>query len=127
MRLRCSVWNALGTKGPLAYGHVDRLRQRELDSEGGRERASFERPLTPRFLVRAGVDLRLSELITRNWNRLTRVPTCDVTPDVVSENCNCGHRHVAAVFVTRHIGGRGRILVVALTRDSHVRVTPCSA
>ena len=89
--------------------------------------AFLERPFTPGLLDRAGADRHLGELITRDCNRLIRVPRRDVTPHVFSEDCCGGYHRVVAAFGTGHTGQAGRILVVALTRGNSVPVTPCPA
>lgn len=97
----------------------------DLDSENGCERPVWNRPRAPDLLARAGVDRQPCELITGDRDRLSRARG-DVASRIFPDDCGVGRHHVAAVS-TVQAGHGGRTAVVALTRSSQVRVTPCSA
>lgn len=108
-----------------AFG-ASQVAMKDLDSESGYKRSSFERQLMLRLLVGAGIRDRRSELIPRN-----RYPVLPVqpfaSPPVFSDECERIGHHAVAASGAGNDRRRGGVLVVARARERRGWVTPDKA
>jgi hypothetical protein len=99
---------------PRAHGRgADRLRQRDLDSEGENQRSFFERQPPPRLTARAHVGRRSGQSEPRNHEGGLRIRSSSGAPHVLANKHDRSHDDAAASVVGAHARGRRGVLMRA--------------